>query len=85
MQCNSPGVAWDFELDFRVVGQDDGAEGQRVRAHGREQDGGHVGVNHAAARRDGVGGAARRRRQHHPVRLHLRGAIQGYSFTALRP
>lgn len=51
-------------------------EGQGVRADGREEDGGDVGVDHGPPRGDRVGRAARWRRQHHAVCLHLRAPEQ---------
>mmetsp|Transcript_21151 Transcript_21151/g.54218 ORF Transcript_21151/g.54218 Transcript_21151/m.54218 type:complete len:209 (-) Transcript_21151:1214-1840(-) len=61
----------DAQLDLGVVRHDDGPEGERVRADGREQDGADVWVHHGAACCYAVGGAASGRGQQHAVRLHL--------------
>jgi hypothetical protein len=67
-----PHICGYSQLQLCVVRQDDGTEGERVRADGREENGRHVGVHHGAAGGHRVGCAARRRRQHHAVGLHLR-------------
>lgn len=55
---------WEFNdqhLELHASGHHDGPEGERVRADGRDHDGGDVGVDHGGPRRHGVRRAARRR------------------------
>lgn len=49
-------VARDRDAEEHRVGEDHGAEGKGVRANGRQEDGGDVGMDERAACGEGVGG-----------------------------
>ena len=46
-------------LEFDTSWNDDGSEGQRMRANGRHHNGRHARVNHGGSSRHGVGSRAR--------------------------
>lgn len=55
-------------LELHAGGHHDGPEGERVRADGRDHDGGDVGVDHGGSGRHRVGRAPRRRGHDQPCR-----------------
>lgn len=48
-------VLGDGDAEEEAVGEDHGAEGERVRAYGGEEDGGDVWVDQGSASGEGVG------------------------------
>mmetsp|Transcript_23587 Transcript_23587/g.67437 ORF Transcript_23587/g.67437 Transcript_23587/m.67437 type:complete len:200 (-) Transcript_23587:860-1459(-) len=59
-------------------------EGERVRGDGRQEDGGHRRMDHAAASRQRVGSAAGGRGQDEAVALHQRHALAVHAHVQLR-
>ena len=64
---------FSYLLNSVVKNHDDNVvvpKGERVRADGRDHDGGHGGVDHACSGRHGVGGTSRGRGHNQTVSLN---------------